>query len=289
MPDRSPSPPTRRVVDIVSLLIAAPEPVTVAGIADRLEIARATATAILAELDSAGWVSRGDGGYHLGPALARLHGPALPRAAGEVLDALAMRTGCGATLSRIEPDQLTVLDVRQGPDRIVPGIPVGHRIPLRFPAGASVMPWRPAAEQNAWLATADPETRRTATVLLNSVRRRGIAVFRPDTDDDAGTVELLADLLAAMGSELRQPHLRTRALRRLAELTSRPYTKSELDSDVSLPLSYLAAPVFDRTGVPAYEIQLGALRTETGKSERDSFIAATVDAARDLSAALADG
>ncbi|WP_433205464.1 helix-turn-helix domain-containing protein [Nocardia sp. CA-107356] len=287
MSDRSPSPPTRRVIDIVSLLAAAPEPISVAGIADRLDIARATATAILTELDSAGWVLRDPSrGYRLGPALANPHGPALPRALGDILTELTVRTGYGATLSRIEPDHLTVLDVRHGPERVVPGIPVGHRIPLQFPAGASVMPWRSATEQNTWLATAPESDRRIASGLLTLVRDRGVALFRPHTDD-AGTVELLADLLGAMGSELVQPHLRTRALGRLAFLTSRPFTRAELDSDAVLPLSYLAAPVFDAASVAAYEVQLGPLRASTTKPERDEFIAATVGTAHALTEALA--
>ncbi|MFI9403073.1 helix-turn-helix domain-containing protein [Nocardia sp. NPDC052316] len=286
MPDRSASPPTRRVIEIVSLLATSTEPISVAGIAERLDIARATATAILTELDAAGWVGRDpQRGYAIGPALAGLPGITLPSGVGTVLAELAERTGSGATFSRIEPDRLTVLDVRHGTDRVVPGIPVGHRIPLQFPAGASVMPWRSASEQNAWTATAAGADRRTASTLLAVVRERGVAVFRPRADD-AGLVDLLADLLGAVGSELLQPHLRTRALRQLAALTSRPFTRSELDSDDALALSYLAAPVFDATGTAAYEVQLGPLRAEVAKPERDEYISATLDAARQLTAAL---
>lgn len=289
MPDRFASPPTRRVIDIVSLLAISGEPVSVAGIAERLGIARATATAILAELDAAGWVVRDPArGYSTGPALAGLHGAALPHGVGDILGALAARTGYGATFSRIEPDRLTVLDVRHGADRVVPGIPVGHRIPLQFPAGASVMPWRSAIEQNTWLGTATDADRRIAGALSALVRDRGVAVFRPRADD-AGLVDLLADLLGAVGSELWQPHLRTRALRQLAALTSRPFSRAELDSDEVLPLSYLAAPVFDANGSAAYEVQLGPLRTATTRHERDDFIEATRAAARELTAALTAG
>ncbi|MGY1897418.1 helix-turn-helix domain-containing protein [Nocardia gipuzkoensis] len=287
MPDRSASPPTRRVVDIVSLLATSGEPISVAGIAERLGIARATATAILAELDAAGWVARDPArGYVIGPALAGLHGAALPHGVGDLLAGLAARTGYGATFSRIEPDRLTVLDVRHGVDRVVPGIPVGHRIPLQFPAGASVMPWRPANEQNTWLRTATEDDRRMAGALLALVRDRGVAVFRPRADD-AGMVDLLADLLGAVGSELLQPHLRTRALRQLAALTSRPFTRTELDSEEVLPLSYLAAPVFDASGTAAYEVQLGPLRSATTRAEREDFVDATRSAARELTSTLA--
>ncbi|WP_431950844.1 helix-turn-helix domain-containing protein [Nocardia lijiangensis] len=284
---RSPSPPTRRVVEIVTLLATAAEPLPVATIAERLGIARATATAVLAELDAAGWAVRvPERGYRVGPALVALTAARLPRGVGDLLTELTVKTGCGATLSRIEPDHLTVLDVRHGPARTVPGIPVGHRIPMQFPAGAAVMPWRSAAEQNTWLATTAEPDRRTASALLTLVRERGVALFRPRADD-AGLVDLLADLLAAARSELLQPNLRARALRQLAALTARPFTRSELDSDVDLPLSYLAAPVFDAHGSASFEVQLGPLRTSTTKPERDDYIAATLAAARALTAAIA--
>ncbi|MGQ4601616.1 helix-turn-helix domain-containing protein, partial [Nocardia sp. R6R-6] len=288
MPDRSASPPTRRVIDIMSLLAASRTTISVAGIAERLGIARATATAILVELDAAGWVVRDHArGYSIGPVLAELPGAALPQNVGELLGGLATRTGCGATFSRIEPGRLTVLDIRHGPDRVVPGVPVGHSIPLQFPAGASVMPWRSASEQNTWLGTSPDTDRRVASALLALVRERGVAVFRPRADD-AGMVELLADLLGAVGTELLQSHLRTRALRQLASLTSRPFNRAELDSDEVLPLSYLAAPVFDASAKAAYEVQLGPLRAATTRSERNEFIEATQATARDLTAALND-
>ncbi|QIS03594.1 helix-turn-helix domain-containing protein [Nocardia brasiliensis] len=286
MPDRSASPPTRRVVDIVSLLTTATEPLGTAAIAERLGIARATATAILTELVAAGWARRDpQRGFTIGPELAGLHTAALPPGVGEVLAALAARTGYGATFSRIEPDRLTVLDVRHGHTRVVPGIPVGHRIPLQFPAGASVMPWRPAAEQNTWLRAATGSDQRTASALLNLVRTRGVAVFRPRADD-AGLVDLLADLLGAVGTELLQPRLRARVLRQLADLTARPYTQDELDSPDPLPLSYLAAPVFDPAGTAAYEVQLGPLQSATTKPQRDEYIAALTEAAHHLTTTL---
>ncbi|MFR9753543.1 helix-turn-helix domain-containing protein [Nocardia sp. 004] len=289
MPDRSSSPPTRRVVDIVSLLAGADAPISTAGIAEQLGIARATASAILSELTTAGWAVRDPTrGYIIGPALAGLPTAALPHDVGDLLAELAARTGYGATFSRIEPDRLTVLDVRHGVDRVVPGIPVGHRVPLQFPAGAGVMPWRPAREQNIWLRTAtEDDDQHNACALLALVRERGIAVFRPRADD-AGLVDLLADLLSAVGSELLRPQLRTRTLRQLAALTARPFTRAELDSDEILPLSYLAAPVFDANGTAAYEVQLGPLRAATTRIERDDFIEATRATARDLTAALAD-
>ncbi|MBF6353935.1 helix-turn-helix domain-containing protein [Nocardia higoensis] len=289
--DRSPSPPTRRVLDVLTLLADAREALPVAAVADRLGLARATVTAILAELDEAGWAQRDAGRrYRLGPAPAALFGGPPPdgppdAAIADALATLVARTGAGATLSRVDSSGLTVLAVRHGPDRAIAGVPLGHRIPVHYPAGAAVLPWRPGAELRRWLAGAPDAERTNAAALPALVRERGVAVFGP-RPEDANTVELLADLLTALGPEMLEPHLRTRTLRRLSELTARPYTAADLDSPDPLPVSYLAAPVFDQ-GVATHEVQSGPLRSAATRAERDEYVAATIAAAQQISAAFA--
>ncbi|MFC8044798.1 helix-turn-helix domain-containing protein [Nocardia sp. NPDC057353] len=281
--DRSPSPPTRRVLEVLTLLADTPEALPVAAVADRLGLARATVTAILAELDAAGWAQRdAERRYRLGPAPAALLGAAPDTGVAEALAALVARTGAGATLSRVDSDGITVLAVRHGPDRDIAGVPLGHRIPIRFPVGAAVLPWRPRAELRRWLATAADTER--AAALPELVRERGVAVFGP-RPEDANTVELLADLLTALGPEMLEPRLRTRTLRGLSELTGRPYTAADLDSAEPLPVSYLAAPVFDGE-IATHEVQLGPLRSAVTRGERDGYVAATIAAAQRISAAL---
>ncbi|WP_068272610.1 helix-turn-helix domain-containing protein [Aldersonia kunmingensis] len=283
MAPRSYSPPTRRVVDVIGLLAGSDRGYTVAEVAKGTQLARATVSAVLAELTDAEWATRdGDLRYQLGPALSGLRSEAVapPVGVGDALAALAERTDCGVTLSRIEPRRLTVVAKHHAGTRIVPGLAVGQRIPLAYPAGAAVMPWRDRADRDTWLATA-PDPRRTGAGLLRTVRDFGCAVFRP-TADDAGLVDVLADLLDVVGTDVLQPQLRDRVLRQLASLTSRPYTAAELRSDVALPVSYLTAPVFD-DALPGFEVQLAPLRAAVDGAQRAAYIDALREAAGALS------
>jgi hypothetical protein len=282
MAPRSYSPPTRRVVDVIGLLAGSQRGHTVAEVAKATRLARATVSAVLAELTEAEWATRdSDLRYQLGPALTGLRGEVVapPTGVAVVLAALAERTDCGATLSRIEPRRLTVVAKHHAGSRIMPGLAVGQRIPLAYPAGAAVMPWRDRADRDAWLSTAGP--RRTGADLLRTVRDFGCAVFRPDADD-AGLVDVLADLLDVVGTDVLQPQLRDRVLRQLASLTSRPYTAAELRSDVALPVSYLTAPVFD-DALPGFEVQLAPLRSAVDGTQRADYIDALREAAGALS------
>lgn len=284
MSSHAPSPPTRRVIAVMGLLAGADRPLTTTQIATALDISRATATAVLHELELAEWVRRDhDLAYATGPGFARLArtDDRLPQAAA-VLAELAKRTGCGVTMSDIGSDALVVVAKQHGGARVIPGIPLGIRIPLAFPAGAAVMPWRSKQEQQTWLTTSEHGGRAGAAVL-KCVRSYGVSVFRPRSDD-AGLVDVLADVLDVVGGELHNAGLRRRVLAQLADLTSRPYTAAELESADALPVSYLGAPVFTAPGVARYEIQLGPLRSAVPKPERDAYIAALKDAAATLSA-----
>ncbi|WP_228780382.1 helix-turn-helix domain-containing protein [Nocardia cyriacigeorgica] len=283
------SPPTRRVIAVVELLVESDRARSVSEIAAALSLARATVTAVLAELTDAGWLIRDDDlRYRPGPALARL-APESPAALGAVqteLAALAAAAGCGATLSRIDSDRLTVVAKQYSGARVVPGLSVGQSLPLAYPAGAAVMPWRAEAERRAWLATVSGPVRRAAPALLRFVADNGYAVFRPDADD-AGLVDVLADLLGAVGSEVLQPQLRSRVLRQLSRLTARPYTEAEIASAESLPVSYLSAPVFDGAAAP-YEVQIGPLAPAVGPDQRAEYITAIRAGAQAISAALGE-
>ncbi|WP_369022956.1 helix-turn-helix domain-containing protein [Nocardia cyriacigeorgica] len=284
------SPPTRRVIAVVELLAESDRAMSASEIAAALSLARATVTAVLAELTAAGWVRRGgDLRYRPGPALARLSpvspGDDLGSAESE-LAALAAAVGCGATLSRIDSDRLTVVAKQYSGERVVPGLSVGQSLPLAYPAGAAVMPWRAEAERRAWLATVSGPARRAAPALLRFVADNGYAVFRPDADD-AGLVDVLADLLGAVGAEVLQPQLRSRVLRQLSRLTARPYTAVDIASGEALPVSYLSAPVFVGAAAP-YEVQIGPLLPAVGPGERAGYVAAIRAGAQKISAALGE-
>lgn len=279
------SPPTRRVITVVEMLAGSPRALSVSEVAAASSLARATVTAVLNELRDAGWVERDHSlRYRLGPALARLAAdPARPGAAVRTeLAAVAEAAGCGATLSRISGGRLTVIAKHYAGERIVPGLAVGQSVPLSYPAGAAVMPWRSDRERAAWLATAWHA--HGAPDLLRFVADSGFAMFRPDADD-AGLVDVLADLLTALGAELLQPEMRARALRQLVRLTARPYSAAELAVESELPVSYVSAPVFTGSEAP-YEVQLGPLRSAVGPVERGRYIETIRTGARAISVAL---
>ncbi|WP_245547270.1 hypothetical protein [Nocardia brevicatena] len=125
---------------------------------------------------------------------------------------------------------------------------------------------------------------RRAEELLRFVTDHGFAMFRPETDD-AGLVELLTELLGAVGAELLQPELRARALRQPARLTARPYTEAELSAEAALPIAYISAPLFADGDAP-YEVQLGLLRSAVGPAERARYIDTVRTGAQALSVAL---
>lgn len=288
MPE-SASPPTRRVVEVMELLTRSDRALTASEIASALSLARATITAVLTELTDAGWVRRDrDRRFGPGPALAALSpaDPGIPAATvSATLGEMAVAAHCGVTLSRIADGRLTVVAKEYALGaRIVPGLAVGQSIPLAYPAGAAVMPWRGEPERRAWLATANGPARRGAPALLRFVTTHGCAIFRP-ASDDAGLVEVLAELLGAVGGEVVQPELRARVLRQLVRLTARPYREADLADEQPLPVSYLSAPVLADTGAP-YEVQIGPLRSTVGQAERGEYIDTIRAGAAALSAAL---
>lgn len=284
------SPPTDRVVAIVNLLASTELSATrtVSGIAAELGLNRATTTAVLSALESAGWVSRGeDLAYSVGAGLIGMGAAVrrslpLPASTAQYLDALVAAVGGGVTLSLVESGSLTVLAARNGHGRRTPGMSVGRRIPLIAPAGAAVMPWRGAAERAVWLDNAPAGQRDSINTLLELVAESGVALWRPE-GEGADLLDVLAELLDVADEQLLRPRLRHRVLAQLPRLAGRPYTRAELHSDDALPISYLAAPVFDHDGVARFEVQLGPLRAAVTRADRNRYIAALLETSRSLS------
>ncbi|MGO3325893.1 helix-turn-helix domain-containing protein [Gordonia sp. (in: high G+C Gram-positive bacteria)] len=281
------SPPTRRVVDALECLAAADTSLTIAQIADSVGVPRPTMSAILSELDDAGWVERdADRTYRLGAGATALgpHGAGVTAVItpdiGLLLDELVTTTACGATVSRVADGRMTVLSKAHSQARPVPGLGIGQSLTISYPAGAAVMAWRSEAEQRPWLAHRARDADRVRMLVDNS-REFGYVAYRP-ASSDASLVESLADLLGAVGPMLIDPSIRRSAIRRLSELSSRAYRDDDLATDESLPISYLAAPIF-RNGAAEFELQLGVLRSSVGPRERDELIRSLIAAATRVS------
>ncbi|MCF2532357.1 helix-turn-helix domain-containing protein [Yinghuangia soli] len=275
----APSPPTDRVVAVVELLAAAPAPVTVAEITARLDLNRSTATAVLGALEASGWVRRdpADRTYTLGPGLLGVAGAVHAKLApadpvGAELRGLAERIGCGVALSEVGTRQITFLAVAGGPDALPSGIGVGTRLPLRPPGGAAAMPWRPQADQDAWLAAAPAEHRPALAALLRLTAEHGVALWRPAAEHGR-LLGVLRDVVALLDEHPGRAELRTRVLDQLVAIAGHAYTAADLADPGPLPLSYLSAPVFDRAGRARHELQIGPLRAAVPHAERAHYIA----------------
>jgi DNA-binding IclR family transcriptional regulator len=277
------SPPTQRVVAVIEHLLNSEKPLTATQLATMLNIARPTLSAVLSELERAGWVHRDrDRSYGIGRGF-----PALKRASAtdgglaDVLTRLSRQVDCGLTLSAVQPDCLVVLHKVQSRSRTIRGLPVGKRIPMSYPTGAAVMAFRGAEEQRAWFSGSTnvsvPERRR----VLRTARQRKVVIYRP-TEEDAGLVDVLIDLLDAAGEHAHEPRVQQRVFTQMNRLISRTYGEDEIDGDVAGPISYLTTPVFDTAGRARYEIELAPLRADVTREERGAYIAAALTAAEAL-------
>jgi DNA-binding IclR family transcriptional regulator len=174
-------------------------------------------------------------------------------------------------------DHVVFVAVEPGPGRVPAGIAVGTRLPLRPPAGAAVMPWRPAAERAAWLAHA-PDL----APALDTIRAHGVAAWRPRGDSGA-LLEVLQDVVALLDEHPGRAGLRSRVSQQLASISAHAYTEADLSADRALPLSYLAAPIRDARGAAGHELQIGPLRATVALPERRAYIAELRTAADRLS------
>lgn len=270
------SPPTDRVVAVVGLLAAQSQPSSVASIASRLELNRATVTSILLALERAGWAARNDDRkYTLGPGLIGIADTVrrlwpLSTESAHVIEKLAERAGCGAGLALVGPTELSFLTLVRGRGRIPAGVGVGVRLPLIAPVGATVIAHRDVRARQAWLESAHGVGRDVLDDVLDQVRQHGVVVFGlggPGLE----ALDVLAEVVDLLAEHPRRAALRQRVFELLTGVNGNPYTAEQLATTQPLSVSYLAAPVFDK-GEPTYELQLGPLRRDVSAAERDRYI-----------------
>jgi len=270
------SPPTDRVVAVMGLLAAQSQPSSVASIASRLELNRATVTSILLALERAGWAARNDNRkYTLGPGLIGIADTVrrlwpLSTESAHVIEQLAERAGCGAGLALVGPTELSFLTLVRGRGRIPAGVGVGVRLPLIAPVGATVIAHRDVRARQAWLESAHGVGRDVLDDVLDQVRQHGVVVFGlggPGLE----ALDVLAEVVDLLAEHPRRVALRQRVFELLTGVNGNPYTAEQLATTQPLSVSYLAAPVFDK-GEPTYELQLGPLRRDVSAAERDRYI-----------------
>lgn len=277
------SPPTQRVVSIVELLAAQRGSLTSAEIADSLDLNRSTAGAILAALVERGWARRlPDLTYRLGPAIAALSTRVADTRGdrawlNEELEHLAGLVDCGAALTAIDGKHLEFVAVT--PDRLTVGMRAGVRIPLRAPAGAAIIAYSGPGRQQDWLQTRGPERRDEYREVLDMLRATGYCAWRLEPDS-LPTARVLSEVADHLAEHPASKDLRGRVLSQLASIVGSAYDQATLEQDIPLPLSYVAAPVFDGSGHAVMELQIGPLRTDVTRAERRRYLAELAAAAR---------
>ncbi|GAA4478703.1 hypothetical protein GCM10023094_22770 [Rhodococcus olei] len=282
------SPPTDRVVSIVELLAARDTPATSADLADALGLSRSTTGSILGTLQRRGWVSRlPDLRYEIGPALASIAGRAhraltLPDDAAAHLEALAARVGCGAALGLIDGGEMVFVAMTDGLGHIPAGIDVGVRLPLQAPGGASVVAFSDPPVQQRWLGTAPADRREQYADFLTQVSETGVAVWGADAAD-IDRIDVLAQVVTHLAANAASQRLREQVQALIGDTSGYPYTQEALESDRSLPISYLTAPVFDDTGRPLWELHIGPLRSAVTPDERRAYVDELTATARAMS------
>lgn len=280
------SPPTDRTVAVVELLADHDESCTAAQVADTLELSRSTVAAILASLDRHGWVRRlPDLSYRLGPRLTEIGRAAqtwwvVPPGLDEALAGLSAKVRCGAALGMATETDMTFVAVTAGGGRLPAGIGTGVTLPLRAPAAAASIAFADKHLQEAWLANGPADMKGELVAQLAQVRSTGVGVWgigaaEPDM------LDVLADVVAHLADSPAAKGLRERVLVLLTGISGRPYSAADLVADTDLPLSYLAAPVFDAAGRAAWELQIGPLRP-VGRAEREHMMQELICTAKEL-------
>lgn len=278
-PDRRPtsSPPTDRVIAVIETLARVRKPLSVAGFVTRLELNRSTTTAILGSLEHAGWVKRhADRSYSLGPGMLAIVDavretlPSPERAVAEI-DALAERVACGASLAIIGNDHLTFVHVTRGYGTLPAGIDTGVRLPLKAPTGASVFAFRDTEMQQRWLESGKKSEKATTENLLVQIRETGVAIFGPGRADPE-VLDVLQTAVEMLSEDPDRKSLQQTVFQLLSRIGGRAYTASELDSDQTLPISYMTVPVLNSSSIPEYELQIGPLRDSVSRCERERYV-----------------
>lgn len=288
------SPPTDRVVAVVELLAALETPAAAADLADSLGLSRSTVGAILGSLQAHGWVSRlPDLRYTVGPGLIGAVDTARGGLAGPTdvmghLDALAARVGCGAALSLVDAGQLVFLAVTRGLGHIPAGVEVGLRLPLQAPGGAAVVAFSDSVVQRDWLDTAPEDQRDRLRRGLEQIAAHGVAAWGADVAD-LRRIDVLGRVVAHLSANASNQQLRADVQALMSEIGGRLHDVAALEGEGELPISYLAAPVFDRDGKALWELQIGPLRPSVTRAERRHYIDELTTAARALGSHLGAG
>lgn len=278
--DRSPSPPTERVLAILGLLAADPErSYTLSEIAGGLDLSMATCHAITSVLVDHGHLLRSPSKtFTLGPGLVTLGdaaGRAVPaaRIARSMVPTLAAELGVETVASVVADATITVVEWAPGPDGPHVAGP-GQRIPFDPPFGAVHAAWAGDAVVDDWLSRAPRSAWSGLRRLLATVRERGFDVHR---NDDAA--ELFREALGRLGAGELSVEARRAVGVLQRELAGAAALPERFDRRRRYAVNTISAAVLDPGGAPVLTLSLLYHRDLTGREIEDAG-AALVAAAR---------
>jgi DNA-binding IclR family transcriptional regulator len=286
---QDPSPPTRRVVAVVELLVAAADTsLTLAEICRELRISRSTGHAILASLCASDWVLRDplSGKYAVGPGLPRASSAVnvpMSRLLRDPLRQLCSTIGMAASIAEIRGDFIAVIEAI-APHAAQPPVRAGQRLPFVAPFGREFAAWAAADTREQWMNAAGPVNdvyRARMPKVLNEIRKRGYGLERLSDP----LLQVYTALLALTNGDGPDP-VSARLAGAVADLTIVDFLPSELARIEDHALATISAPIFDAQGTVVMTVSAQPYTHLTSKVVRD-IAAHVIDFARQASSLIA--
>lgn len=289
MPERR-SPPTERVTQVLNLLAEhGGAPLSLAVIAERLDLSKPTCLGILTTLTDTGFVHRTeDKTYRLGPALTRIGRAAEGGIAPldvlvPYLHALHVDLGLGCLLTTLRDGDLVVVG-RVG--AITVGGPrdlVGERFPAVPPLGLPELLWSSDQVVDSWLEQPPllPVAARRGTLrtLVREARASGFLIERL-TEAPAARNDVLAELVTSGMTASVIATLRGY----LPDADWEEYAAAVPDGTVDV--ATIHAPVHDHHGNQRYTISVVVARRRVPARTCAAWSRTIADRAREASAAI---
>lgn len=180
-----------RVMDILQVLAAETEALTLAKLSDRLKLPKTSVLSLLRALEAGGYVRSKDGNYALGDQALKLgaslgQARAFPKCARPLLERLARETEETILLGVLseEGHEISYVDVIESEKPLRFAVRVGNRRPLYCTAaGKAMLAFLSKGFQTKYLAqtkfvkfTPDTSSKEELIALLSEIRRRGVVV-----------------------------------------------------------------------------------------------------------------
>jgi DNA-binding IclR family transcriptional regulator len=223
---------------------------SIAEIARRLGVDKATCYPMLGALQDAGWLVRHPvrRTFHLGPGLVPIGVAAassLPTTelVHAALGELAADLGLVCAAIAAADEHVVVLDQSWPPGHAVPTLRPGLRLPFRPPWGSVFVAWAPEDAMTRWLERGSGDAARWASVLA------GIRALGGVVEVDESLTERVRDRTGGLDPAATREELQSVVERLVEELSAQPDpVLVEIDDDRFYPVSSINAPVLGADG-----------------------------------------